>query len=57
MKLRLWPKGPLSIYYTHEWFAWRPVFVDGRLVWLETVRRRCGLDGWYYELLRDEPTS
>ena len=23
-----------------EWFAWHPVKVDGRWVWLETVERR-----------------
>jgi hypothetical protein len=24
----------------HKWFAWRPVVVDGRWVWLETVERK-----------------
>lgn len=25
----------------HDWYAWRPVFLeDGTLVWRETIRRR-----------------
>jgi hypothetical protein len=34
----------------HRWFAWRPVQVDGRWVWLRRVRRRlqapCALLPW-----------
>jgi hypothetical protein len=26
----------------HRWFAWYPVSIDGQLVWLEIVERRCG---------------
>jgi hypothetical protein len=24
----------------HSWYAWRPVKTNGRVAWLETVRRR-----------------
>jgi hypothetical protein len=27
----------------HNWFAWRPVSVDGHIVWLENIERRSGL--------------
>ena len=34
-----------------EWFAWRPVKIHGRRVWLKTVYRRCivsyvDMDDW-----------
>jgi len=27
----------------HEWFAWRPVWIRGNIVWLETITR----DWWW----------
>lgn len=32
-----------DLFKWHDWFAWRPVFVDSELVWLETVKRRLSL--------------
>lgn len=30
----------------HPWFAWHPVFIDGVMVWLETVERKRE-SSWY----------
>ena len=29
----------------NQWFAWRPVFVDGEWVWWETIERKMVSDG------------
>lgn len=46
-----------------NWFAWRPVFVDECLIWLETIERKwidsqillpcSSMDGWYDYRLKD----
>ena len=58
MRLRL----PKRSREWHAWFAWRPVLVDGYVVWLEPVARMRGEktidspwgpiqeDGWIYRL-------
>jgi hypothetical protein len=43
---------PFDHWRWHRWFAWRPVSVFGKRVWLETVERRWAghatLAGWEY---------
>jgi hypothetical protein len=34
----------------HDWFAWRPVLIEGQTVWLETVQRRMLSDWWKYRI-------
>lgn len=34
------PEEPPDYREWKPWFAWYPVFIDGLLVWLETVDRR-----------------
>ena len=43
MRIKL-PEPPrLNVWY--KWFAWRPVFTEDSLVWLETVER-LAQDSW-----------
>jgi hypothetical protein len=44
-----WPSGRTNqdAYFArvgqwHTWYAWHPVLIDGRWVWLEHVERRGG---------------
>lgn len=49
-----WPRN--EKFKWHDWYAWRPVFVDDRIVWREWVKRRWHhayldlLPGWQYNL-------
>lgn len=59
----------IKVYEWHEWFAWRPVKVHGKRVWLKRVFRRCintyvDHDDWKryeygtaFDVIRNEPTT
>ena len=38
MKWKYHPKN--NIYEWHKWYAWHPIVVDNKWVWLEYVMRR-----------------
>lgn len=53
-----WQKFWAYDFGWHKWFAWCPVIVEDKLVWLETVERiyQCFYDShWYeYRLIKKE---
>lgn len=48
-------KERISKYTWHDWFAWHPVRISGKIVWFKTVKRKyiCKLriseNHWVYE--------
>lgn len=67
MKIKMFdPDARAARRIWHEWYAWRPVFVDGHLVWLETIERQwicfatdgiVGYWGWKYRPLTASNSS
>lgn len=40
MRIKITPARSKRTAQWREWYAWRPVYVEGAWVWLETIERR-----------------
>jgi len=38
-------KKQKNIFIWDDWFAWYPVNIDGRIIWLQTIQRQ---RAWFY---------
>ena len=68
MRIKLWepalPKAKQDPYQWHRYFCWRPLFLKGHLIWLETVHRKAvdlgyktyeGKNAWIWEYNLEGP--